>query len=92
MRLDSQPEWVYVVGSSKKTARPELLSRLEPLMRGALAYFEKSRCFLVIDRDGVGYEVALSRPGYQPSLTDHMVGKKLYGNLRTESRAFSLVP
>jgi len=92
MRLDSQPDWVYVVGSSKKITRPELLSLLEPLMRGALAYFEKSRCFLVIDRDGVGYEVALSRSGYQPSLTDHAAGNKLYGNLRTENRAFTLVP
>jgi hypothetical protein len=92
MRLDSQPDWVYVVSSSKKVPRPELLSRLEPLMRGALAYSEKSRCFLVIDRDGIGYEVALSRPDYQPNLTDHAVGNKLYGNLRTESRAFNLVP
>jgi hypothetical protein len=92
MRLDSQPDWVHVLGSSKKTARPELLSRLEPLMRGALAYFEKPRCFLVIDRDGVGYEVALSRPGYQPSLTDHAMGERLYGDLRTESRAFTLAP
>jgi hypothetical protein len=31
MRVDSQPDWVYVFGSSKKIDRPELLSRVEPL-------------------------------------------------------------
>lgn len=92
MRLDSQPEWVYIFGSSKRVDRPELLSRFGPLMQGALAYFGKSRCFLVVDRDGIGYEVALSKPGYQATLTDYEVGAKLYGHLRTESRAFSLVP
>ncbi len=92
MRVDSQPEWAYVFGSSKKIERHELLSRFEPLMRGALAYFGKSRCLLVVDRDGAGYEVGLSRTPYEPNLTDHAVGNKLYGNLRTESRAFSLVP
>src|SRR2546429_1427021 len=56
------------------------------------AYFGKSRCFLVVDRDGIGYEVALSKPGYQATLTDYEVEAKLYGHLRTESRAFSLVP
>ncbi|MFZ0979720.1 MAG: hypothetical protein WAN23_09995 [Candidatus Acidiferrales bacterium] len=92
MRLDSQPEWVWVFGSSKKIERPELLSRFEPLLRGALAYFEKSRCLLVVDRDSVGYEVGLSQAGFQPTLTDHAIGDKLFGNLRTESRAFSLAP
>ena len=92
MRLDSQPEWVYIFGSSKRVDRPELLSRFGPLMQGALAYFGKSRCFLVVDRDGIGYEVALSKPGYQATLTDYEVGAKLYGHLQTESRAFSLVP
>ena len=92
MRLDSQPEWVYIFGSSKRVDRPELLSRFGPLMQGALAYFGKSRCFLVVDRDGIGYEVALSKPGYQATLTDYEVEAKLYGHLRTESRAFSLVP
>jgi hypothetical protein len=92
MRLDSQPEWVYVFGSSKNVERPVLLSRVAPLMRGALAYFDKRRCFLAIDRDGVGYEVALSRSGYQPSPADHEAGMQLYGHLRTESRSFSLAP
>jgi hypothetical protein len=91
MRLDSHPEWVYILGASKNVNRTTLLSQFEPLMRGALAYFEKSRCLLVVDRDGVGYEVALSRLGYQPSVADYAVGNKLYGNLRTERRDFSLV-
>jgi hypothetical protein len=33
-------------------------------MRGALAHFEKLRW------DGTGYEVALSRPDFQPTVTD----------------------
>jgi hypothetical protein len=61
-------------------------------MRGAMAYYAKSHCLLVVDRDSVGYEVGLSRAGFQPTLTDHAIGDKLFGNLRTESRAFSLAP
>ncbi|HEU5401034.1 MAG TPA: hypothetical protein VFU86_06730 [Terriglobales bacterium] len=92
MRLDSQPDWAYVFGSSRKIERPELLSRFEPLMRGALAYYEKSRCLLVVDRDSIGYEAALSRPGLRPTLTDRAIGDKLFGNLRTVSRAFNFGP
>jgi hypothetical protein len=61
-------------------------------MRGALAYYGKSRCLLVVDRDGVGYEVGLSRPDFRLSATDPALGDKFFGNLRTESRALSLGP
>lgn len=92
MHLDSQPDWVYVVGSSRGFSHLTVLERLQALMHGALAYFGKSRCLAIIDRDGVSFDVGLSRAGYSPSMTDHAVGQELFGKLKMKSAALSLVP
>ncbi len=91
-RLDSKPEWVYLFGSSKKVERAEVISRMYVLMRGAMAYYEKRRCLLVLDRDGVSFEVALSRADFNPTLADFAVGQRLFGQLRVTSTPMELVP
>jgi hypothetical protein len=92
-RLDSKPEWVYVFGSSKKVGRPELVSRIIPqLMSGAMAFYEKRKCLVVIDRDKISYEVALSRADFQPTQADFENGQRLFGRLRVTSAPLQLVP
>jgi hypothetical protein len=91
-RLDSKPEWVYVFASSKNIERPEVLSRMTLLMRGAMAHYHKRRCLLVIDRDGEGYEVGLSHPSFTPMLADFERGQRLFGNLRVTSTPLAPVP
>ena len=56
------------------------------LIGGALAFYGKTRCLVVIDRDGVSYEVANSRPAYQPSLTDYANGEGRFGRLKISSK------
>jgi hypothetical protein len=87
-QLDSKPDWVFVFGCSKGWERAGMLRCMEPTMGAALAYYRKTRCMIVIDRDGAGYEVAITRLDvvFRPSPTDVLNGEKLFGSLRMTSR------
>ena len=90
--LDSQPDWVYVLGATKSFDRTELVRLIEPLMRGALAHYNKRRCLLVFDRDGQAYEVAIPRAEFKPSLADYEVGERAFGHLKITDKRLELVP
>jgi len=91
-RLDSKPEWVYIFGSSKKVDRAEVISRGTLLMRGAMAYYDKRKCLLVLDRDGVSFDVFLSRPDFNPTQAEFELGRRLFGHLRITDTPLELVP
>jgi hypothetical protein len=84
-RFDSMPEWVYVLGASKNVDRAELLSRIMVLMGGAMAFYDKLRCLVIVDRDNSGYEVALSLPSVRPTQAHAEAGQRLFGGLRITS-------
>jgi hypothetical protein len=84
-RFDSMPEWVYVLGASKNVDRAELLSRMTLLMGGAMAFYDKPKCLVIVDRHDSGYEVALSRPGVRPTQAHVEAGQRLFGGLRITS-------
>jgi hypothetical protein len=90
--LDSQPDWVYVLGATKNMDRAELVRLIEPLMRGALAHYNKRRCLLIFDRDGKAYEVAIPRAEFKPSPDDYEVGERAFGRLRITDKRLELVP
>jgi len=54
-------------------------------MRGAMAYYEKTCCLRVIDRDGQSYEVAIGELRGQPLITDYEIGTRLFGHLQIKS-------
>jgi hypothetical protein len=81
-RLDSKPEWVYVFGSSRSVVPSELRRRILMLARGAMAYYGKQRCLLLIDRDKRSVLTVLSRAGFNPTLADFEIGQRLFGHLR----------
>jgi hypothetical protein len=91
-RFDSMPEWVYVLGASKNVDRAELLSRMMVLMGGAMAFYEKPSCLVLVDRDNRSYEVALSRPNVRPTPAHLEAGKRLFGGLRTTSSPLHFLP
>lgn len=91
-RLDSKPEWVYIFGSSKKVDRSEVLERILQLMPGAMVYCEKRRCLLVLDRDTISFEVALSQPDFNLTLADFELGRRLFGHLKIRSTPLELAP
>lgn len=91
-RFDSMPEWVYVLGASKNLGRAELLSGIVELMGGAMAFYDKPKCLVIVDRDSDAYEVALSRPGVRPTHAHMEAGKRLFGGLRITSMPLHFLP
>ncbi len=91
-RLDSKPEWVYVFSASKNVDPNEVQSRIMMLARGAMAYYEKRKCLLLLDHDGHSIIASLSRPGFTPMLADFEIGQRLFGHLRVTSTPIELVP
>jgi hypothetical protein len=91
-RFDSMPDWVYVLGASKNVNRTKLLSRMMVLIGGAMAFYDKPKCLVIIDRDKDSYEVGLSRPNARPKLAHTEAGRRLFGGLRTTSSPLHFLP
>jgi hypothetical protein len=87
VRLDSKPEWVFLFSSSKGIPREGVFRLIERSMGAAMAFYGKRRCMVVVDRDGAGYEVAVTRPDlvFVPMAVDAQLGKELFGHLRNAS-------
>jgi hypothetical protein len=87
VRLDSKPDWVFLFASSKGVERAEVLRRIERSMRGALAFYRKQRCMVIVDRDGEGYDVAVTRPDhvFAPTPAEMQYGEQLFAHLRNTS-------
>lgn len=86
-QLDILPGWIFVFGASKGWARPGMVRCMGPTMRAAMAHYRKEQCMMIIDRDGEGYEVAITRCDHVFALTpeDVLTGDKLFANLRVTS-------
>jgi len=91
MHFNARDE-VFVVGASRNIGRADLYRRMDMLMRAAMTNYGKPRCFIVVDRDSAGYEVGLSRPGFQPTVTDYELAERLFGRLKMTSGPVGLVP
>ena len=93
LHFDSKPEWVFVFGSCAGIEPEELNKRTQILMIAAMAFFGKTHCLIVIDREKAGYEVGLTiRPSPPSSPTEMAAGDKLFGTLRMTDGEVALVP
>lgn len=93
MHVDSKPDWVYVVGSSAGIGPADLDKIKWNLMVAALAYFRKTHCLLIIDREGKSYEVGLViQPSPPSSPTELALGDKFFGHLKMTDKPLTLVP
>jgi hypothetical protein len=90
--FNARSEWVYVIGASRNIDRLELLRRMDVLMSSAMTAYGKTRCFIVVDRDSENYEVGLSCPDFQPTLTDYHQAEHFFGRLKITSGQLGLVP
>jgi len=89
-RIDSWPEWVFILAASKNWERAALIENIELLVRGAMAFYGKTKCLFVLDRDGASFEVGLTRPDAQPSPEDRRIGETFFANLRVASTDISV--
>ena len=93
LHFDAKAESVFVFGSSVGVPPEELNKRTQILMLAAMAFFRKTSCLIMIDREGAGYEVGLAtRPSPPSSPTEMAIGDKYFGNLRMTDEAVALVP
>jgi hypothetical protein len=93
LHFDSKPEWVFVFGSCAGIEPEELNKRTQILMVAAMAFFRKTHCLLIIDREKAGYEVGLTiMPSPPSSPTQVAAGDKLFGSLRMTNGEVALVP
>jgi hypothetical protein len=84
-------DWVFILCSSTNVPRPEVLRRVEYLLRGALAFYRKSNCMVIIDRDEESYEVAKSKTSYCTTIADNALGDVYFAKLRSASRLLNSV-
>jgi hypothetical protein len=75
-------DWVFLFVACKKCDKSTLFRIVRGLTGGALAQYRKSNCLVIVDRDGEHYDLALSRPDYQPTAEDVTIGEKHFGKLR----------
>jgi hypothetical protein len=73
---------VFLFVSSKGWEKPRRLAVVTELAGGALAAYKKRDCFVIIDRDGQHYDLALTRPDYVPTPNDEAVGEKHFQPLK----------
>lgn len=80
--LDSKPDFLYVLSSSRGYERKELLEKCRELIHGGLAHYGKSRGLLVnYTQDRNGFEVMLIND-FQKMRVFHAVGEKHFGQLK----------
>jgi hypothetical protein len=87
--LDSKSDWIFVFASSKSVERAEVLARLRTLRSGAMAFYGRN-CFMVVDRDGAGYEVSMGFLGSPPTPAELEIGQQFFGHLRTTTEPIRL--
>lgn len=93
MHMDSRPDWVFVLGSCTSIAPSDLQERKQLLMLAALAFYRKTHCLLIIDREKLSYEVGLREQKWPPvSPTEITLGESMFGHLRMTDRPLALVP
>lgn len=66
-KLDSKPDWVFVVGSARSMNRAVLVNTATKISHGAIGYYNKTQCLSILDREGQGYEVVWLKHIGEPS-------------------------
>lgn len=79
--VDSKPDFVYVLISSKGVDRSQVIFRSNLLLRAAMANYRKPRGMVIADRDQKNFEVQLM-VGFSPSPTDVKLGEEYFSRLK----------
>lgn len=76
---------VFLFVAARNRAKAQISEAIHTLAGAAMVYFQKSSCLVIVDRDGKHYDLALSRPDYQPTADDESAAQKYFGPLRIRS-------
>jgi hypothetical protein len=68
-----------------------LLSTFDPLTNDAMLHYSRSRCLLIVDRDGKSYETAVAElMALPPASGEHV--SKIFGPLKISAKALHFRP
>jgi hypothetical protein len=87
--VDSLPDHVFVFASSKNSDRKILIELLSPTTHSAMAHYQKTVGFMIVDRDGQGFELGYFKtatPPTEPALIEW--GKKNFGKITSTPMSF----
>ena len=90
-RSDALENIVFILGASKKVPREELVKPMRTLVLSAMAHYRRSEGFMVVDRDGKGFEVISVVNTRESTSEEIAAGNKLFGHLRVTSRPVSVI-
>ena len=80
--LDSKPDFLYVLSSTKDVSRNEVIKRCCALLQGGLAHYRKTRGLAVnYTQDRDGYD-AVMVSSFRESPMSRTLGEQLYSNLK----------
>ena len=74
-------DWVFLFVASKKCDKSILFRIVQGLSGAALAHYKKTIASSSLIARGEHYDLALSRPGYQPTAEDTAITEKHFGPL-----------
>jgi len=93
--VSSHPEYVFILGSfveNNSSTRNNLLLSFDAFARAAMAYYGRTRCLIIFDRDGKSYEVAHAELAGPSTPADVENGEKLFGHLKVFPREIHVRP
>ena len=76
---------VFLFVAARNRSKTQISEAIHTLAGAAIAHFRKGSCLVIVDRDGEHYDLALTRPDYQPTADDEGAGRKYFGHLRIRS-------
>jgi len=76
---------VFLFVAARNRSKAEISEAIHTLTGAAMAHFRKGSCLVIVDRDGKHFDLALTRPDYQPTADDEGAGRKYFGHLRMRS-------
>lgn len=91
VRCDEKPDFVFVLASGRGEQRGELIAKAHNLLLGAMAYYDKRRGMVIVDRDSVSFEVLMLEVPRHSVAAFHF-GEGAFGRLRTDDIPGTLVP
>jgi hypothetical protein len=82
---------VFLFVAARNRSKAQITEAIHTLAGAAVAHFKKGSCLVIVDRDGEHYDLALTRPDYQPTSDDESAAREYFGPLRMRSVDVSLL-
>lgn len=91
-RLDSLPDFVFLLGSSKKVDRLVVVQEMNLQLKAAVSFYGKQSGLFILDRDRKSFDVFYLPPEAELPPEIHQLGKEMFGSLPVVSHKMGTLP